>query len=66
MRTNQAINLQIASATWQQLNEAKYHLFDEVRRKFYDIKIGAVKATTAYVRVSIASRHFDCIVLTNI
>jgi DnaJ-class molecular chaperone len=51
VRANASINLQVAAQTWQQLNEAKYHLFDEVRRKFYDIKIGAVDPTTTLVQM---------------
>ena len=50
VRANSSINLQVAAQTWQQLNEAKYHLFDEVRRKFYDIKIGVVQPTAKHVR----------------
>ena len=58
VRANSSINLQVAAQTWQQLNEAKYHLFDEVRRKFYDIKIGVVQPTTKHVRPYIISRIF--------
>jgi hypothetical protein len=46
-RTDKSLDLVYASQIWQQLNEAKHHLFDEVRRKFYDIKIGVTTPTNA-------------------
>ena len=50
VRANASINLALAAQVWQQLNECKYHLFDDVRRKFYDMKIGFSKPTAALVR----------------
>jgi hypothetical protein len=50
VRANASINLALAAQVWQQLNECKLHLFDEVRRKFYDMKIGHSKPTAALVR----------------
>ncbi len=52
VRANASINLALAAQVWQQLNECKIHLFDEVRRKFYDMKIGHSKPTAALVRCS--------------
>ena len=52
VRANASINLALAAQVWQQLNECKYHLFDEVRRKFYDMKIGHSKMTPALVRLA--------------
>jgi hypothetical protein len=45
-RFDKSMDLAYASQVWQQLNDAKDQLFDDVKRKFYDIRIGATKPTT--------------------
>ena len=45
-RFDKSLDAVYASQIWQQLNDAKEQLFDDVKRKFYDIRIGVVKPST--------------------